>query len=113
MACNNKNNGTISCVAGDVLEVYFTLENIDAEQIEEVIFSCSERSLEVSCHFIDDEGGYAMRLDSVETALLTSGISDYDLTVKFVDGNYFTAMYNNAFQILPKGNKLSGVDYGE
>ena len=111
MSCNN--NGTISCIAGDVLEVYFTLENIDNEQIEEVIFSCSDRGLEISCLYDEDEDAYAMRLGSAETALLTSGISNYDLTIQFVDGNYFTAVYNNAFQILPKGNKLSGVNYGE
>lgn len=99
----------LSFVAGDVFEVYFKLENIDNSQIKEVVFTCGDKGIEATCEYSEDEEAYCLRLESSETAELEAGIATYDLTIKFLDEQYFTAVYENALNILPKRNKLSEV----
>lgn len=104
----SKENG-ITVIAGDILEVYFLLENIDNEQVENVIFSCADKGIEVVCAYSEEEKGFCLRLESEDTAALECGLVTYDLTIKYPDGNYFTAVYENALNVLPKRNKVSEV----
>lgn len=94
-------------IAGDILEVYFSFENIDVSSIEEVIFICAEKQIEATLEYSSTEQAYALRLESEDTADIEPGIASYDLTIKFADGNYFTAVYENALNVLPKNNRLS------
>ncbi|MGN1060146.1 MAG: hypothetical protein ACI4QN_00285, partial [Candidatus Coproplasma sp.] len=99
----------LSFIAGDIFEAYFKLENIDKSLIEEVVFTCSAKGVQATCEYSEDEEAYCLRLESAETAELETGIANYDLTIKFLDGQNFTAIYENALNILPKRNKLNEV----
>lgn len=104
---NTGNN--ILVVQGDILEVYFELENVPAETIEKVFFTCAEKELQVECPYDEQESGFCLRLPSAETDSLPTGVNGYDLTVRFKDENYFTLIYEGAFSVLEKRNKVSGV----
>lgn len=104
----SKENG-ITLIAGDILEVYFVLENIDHEQVEEVIFTCADKGIQNVCEYSEEDDGFCLRLDSEETRELECGMATYDLTIRYADGNDFTAVYENALNILPKRNKVSEV----
>lgn len=100
------NECNISVIQGDVLELYFIIENIDKEQIEQVFFTCNEKGIQVELEYSEDEQGYALRLESADTSELEVGLSSYDLTLKFADEGYFTAVYEGIFDVLPKKNKV-------
>lgn len=102
-------DNAITIIAGDILEVYFVFENIDSTQIESVVFTCADKGIEAVCEYSAEEEGFGLRLNSENTALLESGLATYDLTIKYSDGNYFTAIYENALHVLPKHNKVSEV----
>ena len=99
-------NINISVVQGDILEVYFVLEGISNEDISKVFFSCAEQSLAVECEYSSSQQGYGLRLDSDETDVLEAKQSRYDLTVRFTDGNDFTAVYEGVFAVFPKRNAI-------
>lgn len=110
MKCENNN---ISVIQGDILEIYFVLEGISSEEISKVFFSCAEQSIVEECEYSSSEEGYGLRLDSDVTSGLKPCQSRYDLTVRFADGNDFTAVYEGVFAVLEKRNAIRGGDDNE
>lgn len=105
---SNFDNG-ITVIQGDILEVYFALENIPSDNIDKVFFTCKCKGIDAECEYSEEEDGYCLRLESEETRDLPAGVSTYDLTIRFTDGNDFTAVYNGAFSVLEKRNPVSEV----
>ena len=110
MKCENNN---LSVIQGDILEVYFVLENISSEEISKVVFSCAEQDLEAECDYSASQEGYGLRLESDVTKDLKPCQSRYDLTVRFADGNDLTVVYEGVFAVLEKRDAIRGGDNGE
>lgn len=111
--CRGEDGTNLSVVQGDILEVYFILEGISSEEISSVFFSCAEQSISEECEYSEEEGGYRLRLESDVTEGLAPIYGSYDLTVRFSDGNDFTALYEGDFAVLKKRNAIRGGDVGE
>ena len=104
-----RKENSIMVVQGDILEVYFALENISVDTIDKVFFTCEKKGLQIECVYDAQAGEFALSLSSADTSDLLIGADGYDLTALLKDGNYFTLVYDGAFSVLEKKNKVSGV----
>ena len=94
----------IFIIQGDTYEADLTiigLESIDV--VEKCVFSC--KYLCVCKELQKGESTFKLYLSPQETAALTVGKSDYDITLFFMDDNVATVIYGGNIQVFPKKNK--------
>ncbi len=96
----------VIAVRGDLLEVHFELIGIDPAAVKNVWFTSDGAGIVTTCPFSDLEQCYFMRLESKDTECLTPCITNYDLTVEFVDGNRLTVVRERLFAVLEKRNSI-------
>ncbi len=94
----------IMVVQGDVLEVYFELEGIAPEIVQNVYFTSKRAELSVACPYSKLHNGYCLRLGSECTGHMRPIVCNYDVTVELIDGNKLTVLYECCFAVLKKKN---------
>ena len=98
-------NSNLKLIQGDSFQVNVTLDNVDNLIIDSIIFSCSALGL---CKKLEhDLNKWVFKLTSSETKNFPKFIGDYDLTIKFIDGNTTTVIYRNSIEVLPKTNDIT------
>lgn len=104
------NKYDISFYAGDVLEVWFRLNEVDTEAVSEICLSCADLGICVHLPYSTQKGEWCLRLESDFTARLPAKVCYYDLTANLIDGNRVTLIYNGLLTVRRKNNKLCEVN---
>ena len=97
----------VIAVRGDILEVHFELVGIAPEAVKNLWFSSNGAGIITACPYSKIEKCYYLRLGSECTEGLKPCITNYDLTVEFIDGNKITVVRERLFAILEKRNRIT------
>ena len=94
----------IMFVQGDIIEVWFTFENLEPDIVRCAILKSEKANLYVECPYSTVRGGFCFRLESEQTELLKPTIASYDLLRELIDGNFITVAHEVGFAVLKKRN---------
>lgn len=108
--CNNKEN-EIKFIKGDVLEIYFVVDDIEIEYIERVVFSCIGAKILCDLPYSEEQGAYCLRFNSQISDVIPAGFYTYDLTMELKGGSKITLLHNEDFIVLKKKNTLHEEEY--
>ncbi|MBQ7798305.1 MAG: hypothetical protein IJ371_04205 [Clostridia bacterium] len=95
----------LTIVQGDTLEISLSIDGADAGSVEKIIFSSKEQNI-VQVFTEYAPGEYYLRIEGNVTKYFKPKVTDYDLTVIFVDGERVTGSYHNKLIVLRKFNKV-------
>ena len=93
-------------IQGDYYGLEVTFESVVLELIDKVIFTSKELNICKELVYNDELGTWLFELSSNETKQLTDGHYDYDITIKFTNGENVTAIYNYGICVKEKENKV-------
>lgn len=108
--CKETDNA-IRVIKGDVLEVYFVVDDVEVEYIERVIFSSITAKILCDLPYSDEQEAFCLRFTSKMSNLLPPGFYTYDLTLELKGGTTLTLMHGEEFTVFKKKNSLSVEDY--
>lgn len=103
----------ISFVKGDLLEIYFAIEDLDVAYIAKVYFSCVGAKILCELPYSEEQESFCLRFPSKISEEVKPGFYTYDLTLELVDGSNLTVLHNEDFVVLKKKNTLSEDAYIE
>lgn len=93
-------------IQGDVFELNITILDYDKTlEIEEMYFSCQEEKVIKKFEKVGDNEFYIV-IPSEETRKFVPTITDFDVTVKFFDGEDLTFLFEGKIEILKKRNGI-------
>ena len=93
-------------IQGDVFELNITILDYDkVPEIEEMYFSCLEENIIKKFEKVTENEFY-MVIPSAETKSFVPNITNFDVTVKFFDGEDLTFLFEGKIEILKKRNKI-------
>ncbi len=111
MNCCKETDNAIRVIKGDVLEVYFVIDDVEIEYIERVIFSSITAKILCDLPYSEEQGAFCLRFTSKMSNLLSPGFYTYDLTLELKGGTTLTLMHGEEFTVFKKKNSLSVEDY--
>lgn len=111
MNCCKETDNEIRVIQGDVLEVYFVVDDVEVELIERVIFSSITAKVLCDLPYSEEQEAFCLRFTSKMSNLLTPGFYTYDLTLEMKGGTKITLMHNEEFTVFKKKNSLFIEDY--
>lgn len=98
--------GVIRLVQGDEFSLDLNIIGGDEiQEIEKMIFSCEEQEIIKECTKINDSL-YYLQIPSEETKNFKPKIVSFDITLRFIDGEIVTAVFQNKLEVLKKRNKI-------
>ena len=98
--------GVIRLVQGDEFSLDLNIIGGDKiQEIEKMIFSCEEQEIIKECTKINDSL-YYLQIPSEETKNFKPKIVSFDITLRFIDGEIVTAVFQNKLEVLKKRNKI-------
>lgn len=98
----------IELIQGDTYETTLEIEGLeDFSLLEKVTFSSADLGLCKELTFNQADNTYTLLLLPNETDKFKSGRFDYDITVKFIDSNVLTIIYQDEILIKPKKNRCT------
>lgn len=103
----------IRFVKGDLLEIYFAIEDLEVEYIAKVYFSCVGAKILCELPYSEEQESFCLRFPSKISEEVKPGFYTYDLTLELVDGSNLTVLHNEDFVVLKKKNTLSEDAYAE
>lgn len=113
MSCCNNVQNAIGFISGDVLEVYFVVDDIELEYIKRVAFSCVGAKILCELPYSREQEAFCLRFPSKMSNKIKPGFYTYDLTLELVDGSIITLLHNENFVVLKKKNTLLESAYVE
>lgn len=111
MNCCKETDNAIRVIKGDVLEVYFVVDDVEVEYIERVIFSSITAKILCDLPYSEEQGAFCLRFTSKMSNLLPPGFYTYDLTLELKGGTTLTLMHGEEFTVFKKKNSLFVEDY--
>lgn len=111
MNCCKETDNAIRVIKGDVLEVYFVVDDIETEYIERVIFSSITAKILCDLPYSEAQEAFCLRFTSKMSNLLPAGFYTYDLTLELKGGTTLTLMHGEEFTVFKKKNSLFVEDY--
>ena len=111
MSCCNEKENEIKFIKGDVLEVYFIVDDMEAEYIERVVFSCIAAKILFDLPYSEEHEAYCLRFNSMISDAIPTGFYTYDLTMELKGGSRITLLHNEDFIVLKKKNTLHEEEY--
>lgn len=111
MNCCKETDNAIRVIKGDVLEVYFVVDDVEVEYIERVIFSSITAKILCDLPYSEEQEAFCLRFTSKMSNLLPAGFYTYDLTLELKGGTTITLMHGEEFTVFKKKNSLSVEDY--
>lgn len=113
MSCNCmipiKNNYDIEIIQGDYASFDFILtdqNDVALSNVKSVIFTCKRLATQIELTKIDDTQ-YGLLIDGNTTQAFEAGNYSYDITVKFKNNQFKTAIYDGVLTILKKENVVN------
>lgn len=97
----------IKIIQGDTVCVEFAFSGLDYSAVDKFIFSSNELEIEKECEYIPEEDIYLLSLDPSETETLSSGTTNYDITIKLLSGSIYTVVYEQSLVVLQKNNRIT------
>ena len=95
----------IKIIQGDTYEAKMRCIGIDdLSIIEKIFFSCKDLEVCKEIKYDEEVGSYVLKFTPEETAKMRACVSDFDITVKFVDSNKHTPIYRKKIIVLRKVN---------
>lgn len=110
MNCCKETDNAIRVIKGDVLEVYFVVDDVEVEYIERVIFSSISAKILCDLPYSEEQEAFCLRFTSKMSNLLPAGFYTYDLTLELKGGTTLTLMHGEEFTVFKK-NSLFVEDY--
>lgn len=101
----------IRFVKGDLVEVYFVVDDIDVTYISRVVFSCRNAKILCDLPYSEEHGSFCLRFNSKMSDAIAPGFYTYDLTLELVDGSKITLLHNEDCVVLKKNNSINEEDY--
>lgn len=99
-------NKVIKLIQGDDFGLDLNvIGGAEAEEIQDVIFSCFEENIIKEFTKINDNL-YYLKIPSEETKSFIPKIVSFDITLRFNDGEIMTALFQNKLEVLKKRNKI-------
>lgn len=111
MNCCKETDNAIRVIKGDVLEVYFVIDDVEVEYIERVIFSSITAKILCDLPYSEEQEAFCLRFPSKMSSLLPAGFYTYDLTLELKGGTTLTLMHGEEFTVFKKKNSLDVADY--
>lgn len=111
MNCCKETDNAIRVIKGDVLEVYFVVDDVEVEYIERVIFSSISAKILCDLPYSEEQEAFCLRFTSKMSNLLPAGFYTYDLTLELKGGTTLTLMHGEEFTVFKKKNSLFVEDY--
>lgn len=111
MNCCKETDNAIRVIKGDVLEVYFVVDDVEVEYIERVIFSSISPKILCDLPYSEEQEAFCLRFTSKMSNLLPAGFYTYDLTLELKGGTTLTLMHGEEFTVFKKKNSLFVEDY--
>lgn len=111
MNCCKETDNAIRVIKGDVLEVYFVVDDVEVEYIERVVFSSITAKILCDLPYSEEQEAFCLRFTSKMSNLLPPGFYTYDLTLELKGGTMLTLMHGEEFTVFKKKNSLSVEDY--
>lgn len=111
MNCCKETDNAIRVIKGDVLEVYFVVDDVEAEYIERVVFSSITAKILCDLPYSEEQEAFCLRFTSKMSNLLPPGFYTYDLTLEMKGGTKVTLMHGEEFTVFKKKNSLAIEDY--
>ncbi len=91
---------------GDVVEIYFELEGIEREQVNNLYFSCEKLGLFYELPYEESKNAYYLRINTEDSWKLLPAIATYDITLELADTNTLTLIASAPFVVLKKRNPI-------
>lgn len=113
MGCCEGTENEIKFIKGDVLEIYFAVEDLEVEYIAQVYFSCIGAKILCELPYSEEQEAFCLRFPSKISDEVKPGFYTYDVTLELVDGSKITLLHNEDFIVLKKRNTLSEDAYIE
>lgn len=101
----------IRFIKGDLLEIYFAVEDLEVEYIAKVYFSCIGAKILCELPYSEEQEAFCLRFPSKVSEEVKPGFYTYDLTLELVDGSKVTLLHNEDFVVLKKRNTLLESEY--
>lgn len=101
---------TIEIIQGDTIEKNVVISGVDSADIEKVYFSSEKLQIEKELTYDSENEKWVFKLDPSETKDLPITTTDFDITIKFTNDDVMTCVYRGVIQVLPKINKVGGLD---
>ena len=103
----------IRFIKGDLLEIYFAVEDLEVQYIAKVYFSCIGAKILCELPYSEEQEAFCLRFPSKVSEEVKPGFYTYDLTLELVDGSKITLLHNEDFVVLKKKNSLLEGAYTE
>lgn len=103
----------IRFIRGDLLEIYFAVEDLEVEYIAKAYFSCIGAKILCELPYSEEQEAFCLRFPSKVSEEVKPGFYTYDLTLELVDGSKITLLHNEDFVVLKKKNSLLEGAYTE
>lgn len=113
MGCCEGTENEIKFIKGDVLEIYFAVEDLEVEYIAKAYFSCIGAKILCELPYSEEQEAFCLRFPSKISDEVKPGFYTYDVTLELVDGSKITLLHNEDFIVLKKKNTLSEDAYVE
>ena len=101
MGCSNDQ---FLLIVGDLFSLTVEIEGVNPEIISSVWFSSDK--LDFSKELSFEDGNWILYISSEETKNFPIGLTLFDITAEFIDGNFQTAIYNGIIIIKSKTNEV-------
>ncbi len=101
----------IRFIRGDLLEIYFAVEDLEVEYIAKAYFSCIGAKILCELPYSEEQEAFCLRFPSKVSEEVKPGFYTYDLTLELVDGSKITLLHNEDFIVLKKRNTLLESEY--
>lgn len=98
----------LKLIKGDTLSLTISINNVDADVIDKIYFTCAQQNLKQE--FVLQDNQFILNIGPERTSLLKEITSDYDVTIVFKNGETITSIYREGFIVLAKPNSLDIYD---
>lgn len=100
----------IKIIQGDTFEVKVKCTGVDdLSIIGKIYFSCKELGVVKEIEYDEENAGYILRFTPEETANFKPCTADFDITIKYTDGNTQTPVYRKIITVQRKVNICDGA----
>ncbi len=89
----------IRFIRGDLLEIYFAVEDLEVEYIAKAYFSCIGAKILCELPYSEEQEAFCLRFPSKVSEEVKPGFYTYDLTLELVDGSKITLLHNEGYLI--------------
>lgn len=106
MISNTVGNDNIEIIQGDSFEMTVTIDGLAESIIENIYFTCASLRF---CQKLEKEEGttYLLKISSEITKTFEPAVTNYDLTIYFIDKTIQTIVHNAALKVLRKNNAVT------